>query len=205
MCWHLQRESSHYTCHCSPTHCFAPLKPSGPLCPRLKIHGDWIPSSLLGMGQAVMSHVRLLYLTLCLIANVYFLSESYTHIVVDVLPTPLPLLKLFLPNAKTVYYCHFPDRYLTRDTVNGVSVRKTTFLRSLYRMPLNWLEEACTGWADVVGVNSEFTRGVFTEAFTGWRRDVKVLYPCIGESVCRGGRVYWTSLPSSANTLTAQT
>eukprot|EP00518_Triparma_eleuthera_P022934 CAMPEP_0197555284 /NCGR_PEP_ID=MMETSP1320-20131121/13021_1 /TAXON_ID=91990 /ORGANISM="Bolidomonas sp., Strain RCC2347" /LENGTH=42 /DNA_ID= /DNA_START= /DNA_END= /DNA_ORIENTATION= len=42
-------------------------------------------------------------------------------------------------------------------------------------MPLNWLEEACTGWADVVGVNSEFTREVFEGAFKGVRRDVKVL------------------------------
>lgn len=172
-----------YTCHCSPTHCFAPLKPSGPLRPRLKVHGAWIPPSVLGFGQAVMSHLRLLYLSLCLVFNVYALGERYTHVVVDVLPTPLPLLALLLPSSKTVYYCHFPDRYLTRDTVNGVSVRKTTALRSLYRMPLNWLEEACTGWADVVGVNSEFTREVFEGAFKGVRRDVKVLYPCIGE-VC---------------------
>ena len=48
-------------------------------------------------------------------------------------PTSFRRLCLCSPcpsELQTVYYCHFPDRYLTRDTVNGVSVRKTTALRS---------------------------------------------------------------------------
>jgi len=60
----------------------------------------------------------------------------------------LPVLRLLAPNARIVFYCHFPDLLLTQ---------RTSKLKQLYRWPLDWLEEVTTGMADKVLVNSNFT------------------------------------------------
>lgn len=49
-----------------------------------------------------------------------------------------------------LFYCHFPDLLLAR---------RRSRLHSLYRLPLDWAEQASTGAADCVLVNSRFTRG----------------------------------------------
>lgn len=49
-----------------------------------------------------------------------------------------------------LFYCHFPDLLL---------VQRRSRLRSLYRAPLNRIEEASTGRADRLLVNSNFTNG----------------------------------------------
>lgn len=51
-------------------------------------------------------------------------------------------------SAKVIFYCHFPDQLLTD---------RTTFLKRLYRTPLDWLEERSTGLAHLLLVNSHFT------------------------------------------------
>ena len=52
--------------------------------------------------------------------------------------------------AQVLFYCHFPDLLL---------VQRRSRLRSLYRAPLNRIEEASTGRADRLLVNSNFTNG----------------------------------------------
>ena len=52
--------------------------------------------------------------------------------------------------AQVLFYCHFPDLLL---------VQRRSRLRSLYRAPLNRIEEVSTGCADRLLVNSNFTNG----------------------------------------------
>jgi alpha-1,3/alpha-1,6-mannosyltransferase len=147
----------------------------------VRIRGAFIPASLFGKFTAVLSTLRTIFLALALLLDVLLFRSSprFDVIVVDVLPAPLPLLKLFLPSSALMYYCHFPDKYLVRNTVNGVVVTKASFLRSLYRAPLDALEGFCTSFADVVSVNSNFTAQTFSEAFPSIKSPPTVLYPAI--------------------------
>ena len=51
-------------------------------------------------------------------------------------------------SKKIVFYCHFPDQLLTE---------RSTTLKALYRVPIDWLEEKTTAMADKILVNSHFT------------------------------------------------
>ncbi|GMH94533.1 hypothetical protein TL16_g12933 [Triparma laevis f. inornata] len=168
-----------YTTVCSPTHCFAPVKPTGPLHSCLSLCGTFLPSTILGKFTVLLSHLRLLYLTFCLIFDVYFGLEKYDVLVLDVLPTPLLLCALFLPNLPRAYYCHFPDKLLTRNQVNGVTVKKPSLIRRIYRYPLDYLEELCTSYSNITAVNSSFTKSVFLETFRKINEEPVVLYPAI--------------------------
>jgi alpha-1,3/alpha-1,6-mannosyltransferase len=53
----------------------------------------------------------------------------------------------------------------------------TTWLRRLYRAPLNWIEETTTGMADSVLVNSEFTASTFGSTFA--RLEARGLHPAV--------------------------
>ncbi|KAL7559009.1 hypothetical protein ACA910_016356 [Epithemia clementina (nom. ined.)] len=110
-----------WTTKCDPHHCFAPLKPNtGALHPLLHVVGQWIPPTLLignGVGRALCSNVRLLYLSYQVSRHIY---RHRVHepppdvIVLDGLPTPLPFLQYFwAPTASLLFYCHFPDQLLT--------------------------------------------------------------------------------------------
>jgi alpha-1,3/alpha-1,6-mannosyltransferase len=68
----------------------------------------------------------------------------------------VPLLKLLLPGMRVLFYCHFPDLLLSQ---------RGSFIKSLYRMPLDYVEEVATGSADLILVNSSFTAGVFGQTF----------------------------------------
>ena len=52
---------------------------------------------------------------------------------------------------QVLYYCHYPDLLLAR---------RGSRIHALYRGPLDWAEQASTGAADIILVNSEYTRGV---------------------------------------------
>lgn len=84
----------------------------------------------------------------------------------------VPLL-LALTNARVVFYCHFPDQLLSSPA---------SALHRAYRAPLNWLEQATTGMATRVLVNSEYTAGVFAATFNRLHaRGIRpgVLYPAV--------------------------
>ena len=69
------------------------------------------------------------------------------------------------------FYCHFPDKLLAQ---------KGNILKSLYRIPFDSIESWSTGCSDGIVVNSNFTRGVFGDAFPLLQhRDPKVVYPCV--------------------------
>lgn len=70
-----------------------------------------------------------------------------------------------------VFYCHHPDQLLSQPG---------SALKSLYRLPLNCLEEFTTGKADKIFVNSKYTRQVFYATFRSLINiDTQVLYPSI--------------------------
>ena len=174
-----------YTTRCDADHCYDEVKkPSGALAQSVCIRGAFLPATVFNKFTAIMSYIRTLYLTIAVIVDALF-NHYFKHnplpdvIVVDVLPAPLPLLSALLPNTALLYYCHFPDKYLVRNTVNGVVVSKPSLLRSLYRLPLDSLEAFCTKHATITAVNSNFTKDTFTAAFPAITTPPTVLYPAI--------------------------
>ena len=77
-------------------------------------------------------------------------GPSYELVVCDQVSVSLPLLKL--ARMRTIFYCHFPDK---RQSKQG------GFFKKLYRLGLDFWEEVCIWFADLVYVNSQFTQGIF--------------------------------------------
>lgn len=175
-----------YTAHCDQTHCFDEVRRSsnGILAECVKVRGTFLPDELyvpivlkrIG-GKALCSSIRMIYLTICsvlehcLIMNRNDTDIESTVFVLDVLPTSMPIISLIkylfhLSDVSVLFYCHFPDKLLTRDTVNGEIASGSTSkerkrmgrLRKLYRWVLDQVEEYTMTFADLVLVNSCFTR-----------------------------------------------
>lgn len=66
---------------------------------------------------------------------------------------------------QVLFYCHFPDL---------LQAEVGTALHRAYRRPLDWAEEASTGAADTIVVNSRFTRG---DLAPDWARADFVSWP----------------------------
>ena len=97
-----------------------------------------------------------------------------TSFFVDQLSAGIPLLRLLQPRPRVIFYCHFPDKLLAK---------KGSSLKSLYRVPFDWLESWSTGCSDTIVVNSKFTKSVFAEAFPSLQhRKPGVIYPCVDTS-----------------------
>lgn len=149
------------TAHHDPTHCF-PETRDGQL--NVIAAGDWLPRSIFGRCQALFASVRMIYITFYLML---FLNAN--AVIVDQVSTPL--LLLYLLDYPSLFYCHFPDLLLSSGRGG---------LKGLYRYPLDWLEEFTTGLADVIFVNSGFTKQVFRSTFKGLKkRDPVILYPSL--------------------------
>lgn len=160
------------TTRCEQDHCFSSVKlPDGRLSQNLFIYGGWIPPNILGVATALMSTLRMIFLTW----QVTRKHKSADVIVVDVLPTSLPLLLSWLPTAGILFYCHFPDKLLLQ-TQGGTAKR-------FYRKILDGMEESTMGLADTLVVNSKFTLGQVQKHFTSLsQRPIGVLYPALDTS-----------------------
>ena len=167
-----------WTSHCNPSHCFAPLKPeTGSLHSCLQVVGSWIPHTIAGGGRVVCSTLRLLYVAFQLSRSVQQQQQQHARmpdvIVLDGLPTPLPLLQYWIPTASLLFYCHFPDQLLTtaNTTTTTTSLTptadttNTTRPKSWYRHIMDGLEDWTLPWADTIVVNSEFTRQTVLQTF----------------------------------------
>lgn len=171
-----------YTTHCSPSHCYDEVRPpNGPLSPFVNVRGSWIPRKLSLGGTALCSALRILYLTYCAMSE----NPDASVFVLDVLPTGVPyLVEYNNVMAGVLFYCHFPDKLLTRDTVNGESgsdgrtnASMSTFslvgllfnilmiLKELYRWVLDTTEEWTMSFSDLIVVNSKFTMGQVEQTF----------------------------------------
>lgn len=153
------------TTRCDQDHCFESVKqPSGRLCENVYVYGRWIPSNIFGVGTAFMSTIRMLYITYKVTQTRSSSSSSHHHhhsadvVVMDVLPTSLPLLLRWLPSAGILFYCHFPDKLLLRNMKGGIA-------KKLYRSFLDTMEEYTMALADTLVVNSRFTLSQVKEHF----------------------------------------
>lgn len=159
-------EVSFLTNHHDPSHCFQEtVDGSFDVC----VIGDWIPRKIFGRFYAFCAYLRMLYAafyaTFCLSYR-----QRIDVVFCDQISIGIPLLRFAKYRPRIIFYCHFPDQLL--------SVREG-FLKSVYRAPLNWLEEYTVGKADTTLVNSKFTLRIFRETFQ--RLDVvpDVLYPSL--------------------------
>ncbi|KAL7539109.1 hypothetical protein ACHAXR_009036 [Thalassiosira sp. AJA248-18] len=202
-----------YTTHCSPTHCYDEVKPpAGPLSSYVHVRGSWIPRKFYFGGTALCSALRMLYLTYRAMKE----NPRANAFVIDVLPTGVPYLAEYCNvNAGVLFYCHFPDKLLTRDSVNGetevddgkgstIFLQRLDQLKRIYRWVLDTTEEWTMSYSDLIVVNSKFTRGevekVFPSLFLPQNNSanienttnsgingerVKVLYPAIESSLSK--------------------
>lgn len=73
------------------------------------------------------------------------LESAYDVFFVDQLSTCVPFFRTFA-KKRVVFYCHFPDKLLANASFTEVlaSKRGLSLIRRLYRLPMDWLEEATT-------------------------------------------------------------
>ncbi|KAJ3333416.1 Alpha-1,3-mannosyltransferase-like protein [Blyttiomyces sp. JEL0837] len=150
-----------YTSHHDRTHCFEETR-DGTL--DVLVRGDWLPRSFFGKAYIVCAIIRNIYLAIAMLAS----APKYDIIIVDQLSVSIPLFRF--TGSKILFYCHFPDKLLSK---------KGSFLKTLYRMPIDFTEEITTRMSDAIVVNSGFTRSVFTKSFPTIKTLPDILYPGI--------------------------
>ncbi|WVZ86899.1 hypothetical protein U9M48_033614 [Paspalum notatum var. saurae] len=132
------------------------------------VYGDFLPRHVFYRFHAVCAYLRCIFVALCVLLR----WPSFDVILVDQVSVVIPLLKL-KASSKILFYCHFPDLLLAQ---------RTTMLRRLYRKPIDMIEEATTGMADLILVNSKFTAATFARTFCGLHAkgiEPGVLYPAV--------------------------
>ncbi|GFR48681.1 hypothetical protein Agub_g10636 [Astrephomene gubernaculifera] len=161
-----------YTAYYNPERCFAETKTGGF---AVRVAGGWFPRHILGRMMALCAYIRCVLVAIHIAWRCFRLgtASAYDVVIADQVAVVVPVVKMLMPRARVLFYCHFPDLLLTQ--------RKST-LKRLYRAPLDYLEEQTTGAADLVLVNSNYTRGVFAETFQRLASrgiDPGVLYPAV--------------------------
>ncbi|ESP03610.1 hypothetical protein LOTGIDRAFT_224255 [Lottia gigantea] len=152
------------TSHHDPNHCF-PETTDGSF--KVTSVGDWLPRSIFGKFAALCAYIRMIYAAIYLVLF-SDISKDVDLFFCDQISACIPFLKLH-SKAKILFYCHFPDMLLTQ---------RKSFMKKLYRGPIDWFEEITTGMADTILVNSNFTAGIFHETFKSLSNITpQVLYP----------------------------
>ncbi|XP_057853789.2 uncharacterized protein LOC131063849 [Cryptomeria japonica] len=131
------------------------------------VYGSFLPRHIFYRFHAICAYVRCIFVAICMV----LLWPSFDIVLTDQVSAVIPVLKL--KSSKVIFYCHFPDLLLAQHT---------TMLRRLYRMPIDMLEEASTGMADLILVNSKFTASVFAKTFKSLHAkgiNPNVLYPAV--------------------------
>ena len=153
-----------FTSHYDPARSFAETRDNSF---SVFVSGDWMPRTMFGGLHIVFALLRAVWLAV-------YVALTAPHVdafVCDQVAIYAPVLRILRPNARILFYCHFPDQLLSA---------RGGCLKALYRAPFDALEEFCTNAAHVVVVNSRFTRDVVRDTFASMRnRELEVLYPCI--------------------------
>ncbi|SCV01247.1 LAMI_0G10264g1_1 [Lachancea mirantina] len=155
-----------YTSHCDRSHCFEEIK-SNSL--KVVVYGDFLPTNLAGKFFILFSNLRQLNLTTQMVLK----GEVGVHdvFIVDQLSTCVPLLQIFgRMKTRVMFYCHFPDQLLAK---------RQGWVKKLYRVPFDLLEQVTMAFADSIVVNSGFTKSVFRKTFTFLQSEPEVVYPCV--------------------------
>ncbi|POM78556.1 Alpha-1,3-mannosyltransferase [Phytophthora palmivora] len=133
-------------------HCFEETRGDGPLAAHVRVHGDWLPRTILGKLYAFCAVLRVLFVTLCV--AIYYINDVDVF-VVDQVSISIPFLRAM--GKPVLFYGHFPDKLLC--------IRSNSPWKRMYRVPLDYLEEITTAASDIIVANSKFSRGVFQEVF----------------------------------------
>jgi alpha-1,3/alpha-1,6-mannosyltransferase len=132
----------------------------------VRVNGRFLPSHIAQRLRAPCAILRMAYLAAAAVAR----NRPFDVLFCDQVPHVIPLLKRLSP-ARVVFYCHFPDRLLAGRNRPGYSV---------YRQPINRLEESGIRLADAVLVNSRFTADIVEKSFGPLRAEsVRVVYPAV--------------------------
>jgi len=156
------------TAHHDVNHCFTETRNN-----ELDVicTGDWLPRTILGKFAALCATVRMLWAAFYL----SLISDLTPDVIIcDQISNAIPILRLF-SKAKIIFYCHFPDMLLTQ---------RKNYMKKLYRKVMDTIEEYTTGKADLILVNSHFTKGVFHDTFTTLRNlSPSVLHPSLNTNM----------------------
>ncbi|CAK9151716.1 unnamed protein product [Ilex paraguariensis] len=154
-----------FTAHHDKTRCFEEtLAGTFPV----TVYGAFLPRHIFYRFHAICAYLRCIFVALC----VLFMWPSFDVVLADQVSVVVPLIKL-KKSIKVVFYCHFPDLLLAQHT---------TFLRSIYRKPIDFIEEMTTGMANLILVNSKFTASTFAKTFNNLHaKGIRpaVLYPAV--------------------------
>eukprot|EP00798_Chlamydomonas_sp_ICE-L_P027028 gene27028-2255_t len=161
-----------YTAFYNPDRCFEETRSGGF---SVSVYGSWFPQNVFGRLFAVCAYIRCIICALFLALRCFISPSKYHYDVVfcDQVSAVVPVIKALLPRTKVLFYCHFPDMLLAQ---------RQSLLQKLYRTPIDAVEQATTGMAGLVLVNSYFTQGVFAQTFSKLSgRGIKpdVLHPAV--------------------------
>mmetsp|Transcript_30082 Transcript_30082/g.74637 ORF Transcript_30082/g.74637 Transcript_30082/m.74637 type:complete len:287 (+) Transcript_30082:223-1083(+) len=158
-----------YTGYHSINRCFEEtLGEDGKRATWIRVHGNWLPRHINGRLHALFANLRCLWATAALLLH----ERDLSVILVDQVSAPILLLRAFA-SVRVVFYCHFPDMLLAKHNSN---------FRKLYRVPLDFFEQATTGMAHKTLVNSLFTADTFSQTFCKlFQRGPQpgILYPAV--------------------------
>jgi len=140
----------------------------------VRVRGNTIfPASVFSRFAIICAILRQLHL----IIWAYFTSEIQRFepdaFVVDQLSAGLPLLRCLYPETRILFYCHFPDLLLAQG--------RASFLKRIYRIPFDFIEQWSMSFADAIAVNSGFTKGVVGQVWPDLvkKKNLQIVYPCV--------------------------
>jgi alpha-1,3/alpha-1,6-mannosyltransferase len=132
----------------------------------VEVRGSVFPAKVMGKGTAFCSLVRMLLASL----YVVFFAGHFDYVIVDQVSAVLPIF--WFSSSKVIFYCHYPDQLLCTE--------RESALKRIYRFFLDKIEELGILKADLIYVNSNFTKKITQSTFKSLStRELKVLYPCI--------------------------
>lgn len=147
----------------------------------VRVRGNAIfPSSFLGRFHILLATLRQIHLVLQISAFGNELKElNPSCFIIDQLSACLPLLRWMWPKQRLLFYCHFPDQLLARRDATGV----IGVITKVYRFVFDRFEIWTMNAADIVVVNSKFTKSVVSDTLGKViGDDAKVIYPCVDTS-----------------------
>ena len=130
----------------------------GARAPWVHVHATWLPRTVFGRLHAVCAFLRCIWLALVLLVA----RPGFDAVVVDQVAAPVPVIRALSSSKarrrvrasprqcscqltaapdttqprQVLFYCHFPDLLLAS---------RGSRLRSLYRAPLDIIEQSATG------------------------------------------------------------
>ncbi len=155
--------------HIDPEHCFSEVR-DGTV--RVREHRPPFPRQIGQRLRAPLTIARMAWLARAIAPRLRRVDVVVCDLVAQVIPSIQRRARVATGGSQqslpVVFYCHFPDRYL--------APRRRGIYRA-YRWPIERFEEAATGRADAVAVNSRFTAEVFRRTYPRLDLTPEILYP----------------------------